>query len=210
MPKAAPKPIKKKTPPPRAKKTPPRDGKVHERMRQASKPNKRSKKPEEQRMREASRPQRRRTMTDNAQQGNNMSASAQGAPVVGNKPPARKEPRGAGRGEEANATRGVSLVDWPPEPKSHRQHVEELLQQAQDNEDYNLDVNEAMTETAAAATELMSKTANPLDAEGEEKSRAEVLQQYKDENDPAERKKRLEGEMKARAERDKKQAAAAK
>jgi hypothetical protein len=197
MPKAPPKPLKKK---------PPKDGEVHERMRQASKPNKRSKKPTDQRMREASRPQRRRKMTDQAQQGNNQSASAQGAPrPTGNKAPGTEQ-RGAGSGADANATRTRSLVDWPPPPKTHAEHVEELLEQAQINEDYNNAVNEAQTAVAAGAREVIGDSVYPLDAKGEEESRAQVLEDFKNENDPAEKKKRLKGEMDARAKRDKAQA----
>jgi len=153
-------------------------------------------------------------MTDNAQQGNNMSASAQGAPKpIGNKPPgteARPEPkerRGAGSGADANRTRERNLVDWPPEPKTHAEHVEELLQQAQDNEDYNAEVNAAQTDVARNAIELVGHATYPLsDPKLEQESREQVLDEYKTANDPAARKERLKGEMDARAKRDRKQA----
>ena len=249
MPKATRKPLKK---------TPPKGGEVHERMRKASKPNRRSKKPTDQRMREATRPPRRRTMTDNAQQGNNLSASAQGAPKpTGDKPeglergklsqgapraigaprttenaedqqnsaraafqgdhPQRsaavrerargdREQRGAGTGEEANVTRLRSLIEWPPAPLTHAQHVEELLEIAQENEDFNAAANEEATAVTRNAMTLVGRATYPLgDPALENESREGVLKDYRDAHDPGMKRERLLGEMEARAARDRKQ-----
>jgi hypothetical protein len=204
-------------------------------------------------------------MTDNAQQGNNLSSSAQGAPKpTGDKPEgteageltqgaARKagtggraigaprtsetdpskqgassaraafqgdhpqrssavrervrDPRGAGSGENANATRGRNLVDWPPEPMTHAEHVEELLEIAQENEDYNKAVNEAQTAVTAEALGRVGFATYPLgDPKLEEESRQQVLDEFVRANDPKARAKTLDGEMEARAKRDQIQA----
>jgi hypothetical protein len=144
-------------------------------------------------------------MTDNAQQGNNMSSSAQGAPKpTGNKPQGTEAVRGAGSGKDANTTRERNLVDWPPPVKSHGDHVDELLEQAQDNEDYNRDVNEEQTRLTK---EIRDRIGHPQgDPLNDEEERERVKQQFIDENDPAKKKERLKGEMDARAKRDKAQA----
>ena len=209
-------------------------------------------------------------MTDQAQQGNNMSASAQGAPKpTGDKPrgteserlsqgapragvgagssgasgraigaprtrepedtgpgssaraafygdhpqrsasareAAREEPRGAGSGEDAKFARARSIIDWPPKPISHAQHVEELLEIAQENEDHNNRVNEEQTSIVREAAERIGFATYPLgDPQLEEESRNQVLDDYKKANDPVNRRERLQGEMDARAARDRKQ-----
>jgi hypothetical protein len=197
-------------------------------------------------------------MTDNAQQGNNLSASAQGAPKpTGDKPegtergklsqgapraigaprtkqseeearasgraafqgdhPQRSamvrekargeaEQRGAGTGEEANVTRMRSLVEWPPAPLTHAEHVEELLEIAQENEDYNAQANEEATAVNRNAMTLVGRAAYPLgDPKLEQESRDQVLNDYRNSHNPSLKRDRLLGEMEARAARDHKQ-----
>jgi hypothetical protein len=199
-------------------------------------------------------------MTDNAQQLNNKSASAQGAPPPqGNKEPKEslrekaqpgklehghrstkkgdeeeksetrkrlesgeldpqlanqhpqritvpKEPRGAGSGEAANATRGRSLIDWPGPAMSHEEHVEELLTIAQVNEDFNNEMNRAVYERGQRTLGLLADPPNPAD--GEEQSTPEAYEAARlayEGSDPFNRADRIKGEMDARAKRDRKQ-----
>jgi hypothetical protein len=211
-------------------------------------------------------------MTDNAQQGNNMSSSAQGAPKpTGDKPqgteagrvsqgaprtdqreagraaigaprakkedeenddptlgntavaafygdhPQRSaaarerargdaEQRGAGSGENANATRGRSLIDWPPTPLTHAEHVEELLEMAQENEDYNARVNEEQVAVVRNESQLIGRALYPIgDPKLEEQSRADAVEDYRHSHDRNWKMERLRGEMEARASRDRKQ-----
>jgi hypothetical protein len=202
---------------------------------------------------------RRRVMTDNAQQLNNKSASAQGAPPpqgdkeakaslkekaqpgkfergrhttkkgepeesetrkrieageldpqLANQHPQRitvkKEPRGAGSGEEANATRGRTLIDWPGPTMSHEEHVEELLTIAQVNEDFNNEMNRAVYDRSQRTLDLLRDPPNPAD--GEEQSTPEAYEAARlayEGSDPFNRVERIRGEMDARAARDRKQ-----
>jgi hypothetical protein len=193
-------------------------------------------------------------MTDNAQQGNNLSSSAQGAPKpTGDKPRGteadkaaqqgtkteahsiqrdaateeavrtgkfgvtrsqlsdtddthsegekkRGDRRGAGSGDNATETRSRSLVEWPPEPLSHEEHVELLLEMAQENEDHNLAANrEAIAANKTAQALIGLPQGDPINNVNE---RERVLKEYHDANDPALRRERLKGEMEARARRD--------
>jgi hypothetical protein len=116
------------------------------------------------------------------------------------------EQRGAGSGEDAKFTRTRSLVEWPPEPLTHAEHVEELLEIAQENEDYNNRVNKEQTAITRDALTRIGSAAFPLgDPKLEQESRDKVLEDYKRERDPATRRERLKGEMEARAARDRKQ-----
>ena len=191
-------------------------------------------------------------MTDNAQQLNNKSASAQGAPPpyrdkepraslkrkaqpgrfsgdersegggsledrdidtnLANQHPQRitvpkKEPRGAGSGEEANETRGRSLVNWPGPAMSHEEHVDELLTIAQINEDFNNDMNRAVYDRGERTLDLL---ANPRGnrADGEEQSTPDAYEAARlayEDSDPFRRADTIEGEINARAARDRKQ-----
>jgi hypothetical protein len=198
-------------------------------------------------------------MTDNAQQLNNKSASAQGAPPpqgdkepkaslkdkaqpgkfergrhtkkgdeeksetrkrlesgelnpqLANQHPQRitvpkKEPRGSGTGEEANATRGRSLVDWPGPTMSHEEHVEELLTIAQVNEDFNNEMNRAVFDLSQRTLDLLADPPNPAD--GEEQSTPDAYEAARlsyEASDPFKRAETIDGEMEARAARDRKQ-----
>lgn len=189
------------------------------------------------------------TMTDNAQQLNNKSASAQGAPPpyrdkqpkgtlrekaqprmsdrrgdkdrddnrefdtnLVNQHPQRitrpkDEPRGAGSGEEANETRGRTLVTWPGPTMSHEEHVEELLTIAQLNEDFNNEMNAKVYERGERTLDLL---ANPRGnrADGEEQSTPDAYEASRlafEDADPFKRADTIGGEMEARAARDKKQ-----
>lgn len=198
-------------------------------------------------------------MTDNAQQLNNKSASAQGAPPpqgdkepksslkekaqpgkfehgkgkgkggdeeksetrqrlesgeldpqLANQHPQRitvpKEPRGAGTGEEANATRGRSLIDWPGPTMSHEEHVEELLTIAQVNEDFNNEMNRAVYDRSQRTLKLLADPPNPADGEAQSTPEAyEAARLSYAASDPFDRVDRIKGEMEARAKRDKKQ-----
>jgi hypothetical protein len=195
---------------------------------------------------------RRKVMTDNAQQLNNKSASAQGAPPPhGDKEPKpslkdkaqpgrfetrrnavtgrgkednrdidlalanqhpqrihvpRKEPRGTGTGEEANATRSRSLVDWPGPTMSHEEHVEELLTIAQINEDFNNEMNGRVFERGERIGELLADPPNPKDGEAQATPDAyEASIRAFEAADPIKRRDTIKGEMEARARRDRKQ-----
>lgn len=192
-------------------------------------------------------------MTDNAQQLNNKSASAQGAPPpyrdkqprktlkeraqpgrfergersegdernlgdrdldinLANQHPQRvtipkREPRGAGSGEEANETRGRTLVEWPGPTMSHEEHVDELLTIAQLNEDHNNAMNRAVFERGERTLDLLANPPNRAD--GEEQSTPDAYEAARlayEDSDPFKRADTIEGEMEARAERDRKQA----
>jgi hypothetical protein len=146
-------------------------------------------------------------MTDTAQQGNNPPSPSTQQKTQGNRPQGSAQPRGAGSGASANATRSRNLVDWPPPIKTHAEHVEELEEQAQENEDYNKAVNDAQTNVVKNAMEIVGHPTYPLsDPELESESRQQVLEDYLAANDPAKKKERLKGEMDARAKRDKAQA----
>ena len=197
---------------------------------------------------------RSQTMTDNAQQLNNKSASAQGAPPpYGNKEargslkskaqPGRfghderkgeegnegqddrefdtnlvnqhpqritrpkEEPRGAGSGEEANATRGRTLVQWPGPTMSHEEHVDELLTIAQLNEDFNNEMNGRVYDRGERTLDLL---ANPRgnEADGEAQSTPDAYEAARlafEDADPFRRAETIGGEMEARAARDRKQ-----
>lgn len=113
--------------------------------------------------------------------------------------------RGAGSGEKATATRSRNIVDWPPEPKTHEEHVDELEQQAQDAADFNTELNNAQVEANKKIAPLLANPqGDPEKAEEEsrEASKASIF-------DPEKRKAALKGEMDARAKRDRAQAAAA-
>ena len=199
-------------------------------------------------------------MTDNAQQLNNKSASAQGAPPPqGNKEPKeslkekaqpgkfehgrkgskkgdedksetrkrlesgeldpqlanqhpqritvpKKEPRGAGSGEEANATRGRSLIDWPGPAMSHEEHVEELLTIAQVNEDFNNEMNRAVYDRSQKTLDLLADPPNIADGEAQSTPDAyEAARLAYEGSDPFKRAETIRGEMDARAARDRKQ-----
>ena len=183
-------------------------------------------------------------MTDNAQQLNNKSASAQGAPPpYGNKEPkdslrekaqpgrfeadtrrsadgreldinlvnqhpqriTKPEPRGAGSGEEANATRG-RVLDCPGPTISHQEHVDELLTIAQLNEDFNNEMNGRVYERSQRTAELITNPPNPAD--GEEQSTPDAYEAARlsyEASDPFKRAETIQGEMDARAARDRKQ-----
>ena len=186
-------------------------------------------------------------MTDNAQQLNNKSASAQGAPPpyrdkepraslkkkaqpgrfsgdegslegreidtnLANQHPQRitvpkREPRGAGSGEEANETRGRSLIEWPGPTMSHEEHVEELLTIAQLNEDFNNDMNRKVYDRGERTLDLLANPPNRAD--GEEQSTPDAYEAARlafEDADPFRRADTIKGEMEARAARDKKQA----
>ena len=186
-------------------------------------------------------------MTDNAQQANNKSSSAQGAPPpyrdkqpkgslrrkaqpgrfegddergegrrvdlvlnLVNQHPQRitRDPRGAGSGEEANATRGRSLVEWPGPTMSHEEHVEELLTIAQVNEDFNNEMNRAVYDRGERTLDLLADPPNR--AEGEAQATPDAYEAARlnyEASDPFRRAETIRGEMDARAERDRKQSA---
>lgn len=190
---------------------------------------------------------RRRVMTDNAQQLNDKSASAQGAPPpyrdkepkaslkakaqpgkfekndkraklggdrgeidtrLANEHPQRihRDPRGAGTGEEANATRGRSLINWPGPTMSHEEHVEELLTIAQINEDFNNEVNSRVYERGEKIGDLLRDPPNPADGEPQSTPDAyDAALAAFEASDPFTRIDNIKGEMDARAARDRKQ-----
>jgi len=193
MPKTLTKPTKKAA----AKRKPVKDGPAYERIRQATTPTRRSKKTIAQRMREATgarhKPKRRsRAMTDEQQ---------------GNQPKQQAQPRGAGSGEKANATRDRNLVDWPPESRPRDEVVDELTQQAADNEQYNTEMYNAQ---AQQAENLKGVIGHPQgDPEDADKAREDAREAFLNATDPERKKAALKGEMEARAKRDKAQAAAA-
>ena len=197
-------------------------------------------------------------MTDNAQQLNNKSASAQGAPPpqgdkepraslkekaqpgkfergkgkgkgdeeksetrkrlesgeldpqLANQHPQRitvlkKEPRGAGTGEEANATRSRRLDCLGP-TMSHEEHVEELLTIAQVNEDFNNEMNRAVYDRSQKTLDLLADPPNPADGEAQSTPDAyEAARLTYEGSDPFKRAETIGGEMDARAARDRKQ-----
>lgn len=186
-------------------------------------------------------------MTDNAQQLNNKSASAQGAPPPhGDKEPKaalkeraepgrfedakarrpargnlqldtnltnqhpqritvpKKEPRGAGTGDEANATRGRSLVEWPGPTMSHEEHVDELLTIAQVNEDFNNEQNARVFERGERTLDLLAGKV-PDDKDGEAQSTPDAYESARlsyEASDPLKRIDTIKGEIEARKKRD--------
>lgn len=112
----------------------------------------------------------------------------------------QQQPRGAGTGEKANANRSRNIVDWPPVPKSHEEHVEELEAQAQEDADFNNEMNAIQTEQATKLRDLVGRPqGDPADAD---EQRAQVREAFI-RNDPEKRRAALKGEMDARAKRDK-------
>lgn len=119
----------------------------------------------------------------------------------------QSQPRGAGSGEKANATRSRNIVDWPPEPKSHEEHVDELETEAQAQADYNAELNAIQTKQAADLKEAIGfPQGDPSDADDQREAAKEA---FLNASDPEKKKAALKGEMDARAKRDKAQAAAA-
>lgn len=186
-------------------------------------------------------------MTDNAQQANNKSASAQGAPPpqgdkepkaslrdkenatvkgrghlqldprLANQHPQRitipkKEPRGAGSGEDAVATRGRSIIAWPGPTMSHEEHVEELLTIAQVNEDFNNEQNARVFERAERINGLLAGEPVNDDPKDDHKNKNqstpdayESARLSYEASDPLKRLDNIKGEMEARRKRDQKQ-----
>ena len=117
-----------------------------------------------------------------------------------------KEPRGAGTGEEANATRGRSLIDWPGPTMSHEEHVEELLTIAQINEDFNNEMNARVYERGEKIGALLADPPNPADGEAQSTPDAyDAAIASFEAADPFKRIDNIKGEMDARARRDRKQ-----
>lgn len=111
-----------------------------------------------------------------------------------------QQPRGAGTGDKANANRSRNIVDWPPEPKSHEEHVDELEQQAQDNQDFNSEMNAVQTEQLKKLRDTVGRPqGDPADAD---EQRTQAREAFIRSNDPDKRKAALKGEMDARAKRD--------
>jgi hypothetical protein len=120
--------------------------------------------------------------------------------------PPVQQPRGAGSGAKATATRSRNIVDWPPEPKSHEEHVDELEQEAQAQADHNAEVNAIQTKLVAAFKDKISfPQGDPADPDEQRKTAREA---FLDVNDPEKKKAALKGEMEARAKRDRAQSAA--
>lgn len=112
-----------------------------------------------------------------------------------------QQPRGAGSGDKANAVRGRNIVDWPPEPKSHDDAVDELEAEAEAQADFNAELNNIQTQQIA---EMKDKIGFPQgDPENADKIREEAKEAFLAANDPKKKEAALKGEMKARAEREK-------
>ena len=116
------------------------------------------------------------------------------------------QPRGAGSGEKANATRSRNIVDWPPQPEAHADAVEKLDAERDAQAFYNDEMNKLQTEQVAA---LKDKIGFP---QGEpatpEEQRKAAMDAFVNATDPKKKEAALKGEMEARAKRDKAQAAA--
>lgn len=110
------------------------------------------------------------------------------------------EPRGAGSGEKATASRSRSIIDWPPEPVAHEDAVDALEKKAQDAADYNAEMNRLQTDVAKRVQELVG---HPQGEEDDEKAREDAKEAFLAENDPAKKKAALKGAMDARAKREK-------
>lgn len=127
----------------------------------------------------------------------------------GKHPILRSELKGVGAtmtrqmtGEEANATRSRNIVDWPPPLKTHAEHVAELEEEAQKQEDFNNEQNAIQTDIQAPFREVMLRTGDPLNADEE---RDKAMEQFKAEIDLQDRAKEaaVKGERAgARATRD--------
>lgn len=111
---------------------------------------------------------------------------------------AQQQPRGAGNGDKANATRSRNIVDWPPPLKPHEEVVDELEQKAQDNADFNNEMNAIQTAQVQKLRETLNPQGDP-DADDDQRTQAReaLLAQ-----DPEKKKAALKGEMDARAKRD--------
>jgi hypothetical protein len=117
------------------------------------------------------------------------------------------QPRGAGSGEKANATRDRNIVDWPPEPKAHSERVEELEAERDAQADYNSEMADMQMKQAADLKEKLGfPQGDPATAEEQREAAKET---FENSTDPAKKKAALKGEMDARAKRDRAQVAAA-
>ena len=112
-----------------------------------------------------------------------------------------QEPRGAGSGENANATRSRNLVEWPPEPIPHAQAVDALEEERDAQAEFNNDMHEIQTK---GAIEFKNRLLDAATIDND-KVREEARDAYLAQSDPEEKKRRLKGEMDARAKRDKAQ-----
>ena len=118
------------------------------------------------------------------------------------------QPRGAGNGDKAAATRTRNIIDWPPEPKTHAEHVEELLTVSQDNEDFNNEMNALQVENVKRLKDVLSYPQGDPIADDEQ--RKQSREAYLASSDPEKRRAALKGEMDARAKRDRARVAATK
>jgi len=116
-----------------------------------------------------------------------------------------QQQRGAGTGEKANATRSRNIVDWPPEPKPHAEHVDELEAERDAQADFNNEMHELQVNQIKAFTEKVRK---PVDLEENEEVREEAKEAFEAATDPKKKESALKGDMEARAKRDKAAAAA--
>lgn len=109
-----------------------------------------------------------------------------------------KDPRGGGRGDDANAIRRIHAAPLPT--ISHEEHVKELVAMAEANEQYNNQVNKAQQQDNEAGQKLISD--NEMPPKDPKKEQQEVLKAYTEANDPKLKEKRLKGEIEARKKRD--------
>lgn len=110
------------------------------------------------------------------------------------------QPRGAGSGEKANATRSRNIVDWPPEPKSHSEHVEELEAERDAQAEFNAEMADMQQKQAADFTEKVKANAAASDGDEQREAAREAAAAA---NDPKKKEAALKGEMDARAKREK-------
>ena len=104
--------------------------------------------------------------------------------LPGKHPLARSELKGVGAtmtrqmstGEEATATRSRNIVDWPPPLKTHAEHVAELEDEAQKQEDFNNEQNAMQTEMLEPFREAILRVGDPSNADD---ARASAMEQFK-------------------------------
>lgn len=111
-----------------------------------------------------------------------------------------EQPRGAGSGDKANATRSRNIVDWPPPAEPRSETVDRLVAESEAQADFNTEMADKQAEQAKAITEKILKPSDPADAD---KQRDDAMKAYEDSSDPKKKEARLKGEMDARAKRDK-------
>lgn len=119
-------------------------------------------------------------------------------------PQTQVQPRGAGTGEKANIKRRFS--DPVAVVKSHAEHVEELEAIAEENAEFNNEMNQIQTEINNKVQPLLDNPrGEPLEAA---EMRAAARESFLLTNDPEKKAAAVKGQMAARAKAAKAQTAA--